>query len=45
MAKKKRVESFDHLTKGAVGLKMRFTFKALLRLSGNGGRTSFNLFI
>ena len=41
----KFLKSAGFLTNGVVGLKMRFTFKALLRLSGNGGRTSFNLFI
>ena len=38
-------KSAGFATNGVVGLRMKFTFKALHRLSGNGGRTLFNLFI
>ena len=39
------LKSAGFLTNGVVGLEMKFTFKALHRLNGNGGRKSFNLFI
>ena len=41
----KFLKSAGFLTNGVAGLEMKFTFKALHRLSGNEGRTSFNLFI